>query len=74
MSLIEGARPLNRLIQNAILEPLAMELIDGGVRSNEEVKVKVEGDNLVVQRNHEAIDEPEDLTPPKTEDKWASGA
>jgi hypothetical protein len=30
-----------------------MELISGGVGPNEEVKIRVEGDNLVVKRNHE---------------------
>jgi ATP-dependent Clp protease ATP-binding subunit ClpB len=49
----EGARPLNRLIQKVILEPLAMELISGGIGPNEDVKIRVEGDSLVVQRNHE---------------------
>lgn len=61
-----GARPLNRLIQNVILEPLAMELISGSIRSNEEVKIRVEGDNLVVQPNHQLTDNPKDLTPSDT--------
>jgi len=47
---------LNRLIQKVILEPLAMELISGGVGPNEEVKIRVEGENLVVKRNHEVAD------------------
>jgi hypothetical protein len=44
-----------------------MELISGGVRPNEEVKIRVEGDNLVVKRNHEPSDDPTDLTPPDME-------
>ena len=61
-NLIAGARPLNRLIQNVILEPLAMELISGGIRSNEEVTIRVEGDQLVVKRNHDVEDpKPVDL-------------
>jgi C-terminal, D2-small domain, of ClpB protein len=67
-----GARPLNRLVQTAILEPLAMELIDGGVRSNERVKVRVKGGNLMVQRNHDPTDDANDLIPPKTEEMWNS--
>jgi ATP-dependent Clp protease ATP-binding subunit ClpA len=51
-----GARPLNRLIQKVILEPLAMELISGGVGPNEEVKIRAEGDQLVVKRNHEPVE------------------
>lgn len=30
-----------------------MELISGGIGPNEDVKVRVEGENLVVKRNHE---------------------
>ncbi|KAF7726083.1 chaperone ATPase hsp78 [Apophysomyces ossiformis] len=53
-----GARPLNRLIQKKLLNPLARLLIDGGVRVGETVKVRVENlesgeTDLVVQRNHE---------------------
>lgn len=58
---------MNRLIQHVILEPLAMGLISGGVRANEEVKIRVDGDNLVVKRNHEPSDDPTDLTPPDME-------
>ena len=53
-----GARPLNRLIQKKLLNPLARLLIDGGVRTGEEAKVRVaklpsgESD-LQVVRNHE---------------------
>src|SRR5579859_3750126 len=58
---VYGARPLNRLVQKVILEPLAMELISGGIGPNEAVKVRVEGDNLVVKRNHEPTDGPTDV-------------
>lgn len=53
---IYGARPLNRLIQKVILEPLAMELISGGIGPHEEVKIRVSGDTLAVIRNHEPTD------------------
>jgi hypothetical protein len=44
-----------------------MGLISGGVRANEEVKIRVDGDKLVVKRNHEPSDDPTDLTPPDME-------
>lgn len=53
-----GARPLNRLIQKKLLNPLARLLIDGGVRTGENAKVRVtkleSGEtDLEVVRNHE---------------------
>jgi len=52
---IFGARPLNRLMQNKILSPLARLVLDGGVRNGEVVKVRVtdKGDDVEVIRNHE---------------------
>jgi len=68
--LIIGARPLNRLIQNAILEPMAMELISGGIRPHEEVKVRVENEKLVVLRNHEPTEESTSVAPSNGNEKW----
>ncbi|KAI7884225.1 hypothetical protein K492DRAFT_214555 [Lichtheimia hyalospora FSU 10163] len=53
-----GARPLNRLIQKKLLNPLARLLIDGGVRTGEDAKIRVtqlaSGEtDLQVVRNHE---------------------
>jgi ATP-dependent Clp protease ATP-binding subunit ClpB len=50
-----GARPLNRLMQNKILSPLARLVLDGGVRSGEVVKVRVNSqvDDVEVIRNHD---------------------
>lgn len=53
-----GARPLNRLIQKRLLNPLARLLIDGGVRTGETAKVTIKtlpsGEtDLNVERNHE---------------------
>ena len=45
-----------------------MELISGGVGPNEDVKVRVEGDNLVVQRNHDPTDAPNGEKPTETVD------
>lgn len=52
-----GARPLNRLIQKQILNPLAIHLIKGLVRANETVHVTVQDAELVVKPNHQAGDE-----------------
>ncbi|KAI8089346.1 P-loop containing nucleoside triphosphate hydrolase protein [Halteromyces radiatus] len=53
-----GARPLNRLIQKALLNPLARLLIDGGIRTGETAHIGIKTlDNgettLQVERNHE---------------------
>ncbi|KAG2173381.1 hypothetical protein INT44_008733 [Umbelopsis vinacea] len=58
-----GARPLNRLIQKKLLNPLARLLIDGGVRTGETAKVTVaklpSGQNeLEIKRNHAPGSEP----------------
>ncbi|KAG2188776.1 hypothetical protein INT44_003915 [Umbelopsis vinacea] len=52
---IFGARPLNRLLQNKILSPLARLVLDGGVRNGETVKVimNTDADDVEVVRNHE---------------------
>ncbi|KAG1513426.1 hypothetical protein G6F52_010167 [Rhizopus delemar] len=65
-----GARPLNRLIQKKLLNPLARLLIDGGIRTGETTKVTVEklptGEtDLIIHRNHEpgtASTEEENIT------------
>ncbi|CAG8465144.1 3969_t:CDS:10 [Diversispora eburnea] len=51
---VYGARPLNRLIKNKILNPLSRLLIDGGVRNGEIANVTVTSDlqDIVVARNH----------------------
>lgn len=50
-----GARPLNRLIQNEILNPLAIHILRGSVLDKETVKVTVRPDKqgLEVHPNHE---------------------
>lgn len=50
---VYGARPLNRLIQKEILNPLALLLIKGQVLSNETVEVTVSNDHISVKPNHE---------------------
>ncbi|CAO3592356.1 unnamed protein product [Absidia cylindrospora] len=49
-----GARPLNRLIQQQVLNPLARMIIDGGVRNGETAHVDVNANNeIFIARNHE---------------------
>ncbi|RPB13301.1 P-loop containing nucleoside triphosphate hydrolase protein [Morchella conica CCBAS932] len=50
-----GARPLNRLISKKLLNPLAVKLIRGEIRSNETAKVRVKegGEELEVLANRE---------------------
>lgn len=52
-----GARPLQRLVMKELLNPMAMRLIRGEIRSGETAKVKIEGEgdgrHIVVVGNHE---------------------
>jgi hypothetical protein len=47
-----------------------MELIDGGVRPQEEVQIRVEGEKLVVLRNHEPTEDPTSAAPINTDKNW----
>jgi ATP-dependent Clp protease ATP-binding subunit ClpB len=47
-----GARPLQRVIQREILNPLATHVIDGSVRPGETVRVTAENGQVVVHKNH----------------------
>ena len=44
---VYGARPLKRVIQKQILDPLAMKLLNGDIREGEEVVIDVVDGNLV---------------------------
>ena len=44
---VYGARPLKRLIQREILNPLAMKLLDGSVQPGQTVEVDAEEGRLV---------------------------
>ena len=73
-----GARPLNRLIQNSILNPLAVMLLNGQVDDKEDVHVTVDGKGLKVIPNHEAaegmdVDDVEDWTDDADDDDYADG-
>lgn len=43
-----GARPLNRLIQTKILNPIATRIIDRSIGDGDSVSVSMDGDNVVV--------------------------
>jgi len=45
-----GARPLNRLIQNKILNPVASYIISNGVKKGDGVSVSVKGTELVIEK------------------------
>jgi len=44
---VYGARPLRRTIQRAILDPLAMQLLEGKFTEGDTVEVDVEGDDFI---------------------------
>ena len=46
-----GARPLKRVIQKEILDPLSLEILQGKFREGDHVTVEVEGDHLVFQKS-----------------------
>jgi len=43
-----GARPLKRLIQQVVVNPLSRLLLEGGLKSGELCHLRVEGDQLSV--------------------------
>ncbi len=46
-----GARPLKRLIQNKILDELALQIIEGKVKEGDTVCIKYEGTNMVIVKS-----------------------
>lgn len=46
-----GARPLHRIIQTELLDPLAMQIIEGTIEDGEPVFVDVQGEKLVLTKN-----------------------
>jgi len=53
-----GARPLNRLIQNKILNPIASKIISNNVLKGDTVLVSVKGDGLVIENKNRKIKSP----------------
>jgi ATP-dependent Clp protease ATP-binding subunit ClpB len=46
-----GARPLKRVIQREILDPLSLEILQGKFREGDHVTVKAQGDHLVFEES-----------------------
>jgi len=46
-----GARPLNRLIQNKILNPVATHIISNGVKKGDTVFVSVKEDEIIIEKS-----------------------
>lgn len=44
---IYGARPLKRVIQNIILDELALQMIEGKIKEEQRVKVDVKGERII---------------------------
>jgi ATP-dependent Clp protease ATP-binding subunit ClpB len=53
-----GARPLNRLIQNKILNPIASYIIGNGIKKGDTVFVSVKDNELVIEKKKEKIKSP----------------
>ncbi len=51
---VYGARPLKRVIQREILNPLAIKILEGSFRQGDVIEVEVEGDSLVFRKTVEA--------------------
>ena len=45
-----GARPINRLIQNKILNPVASYIISNGVKKGDTISVSVKGNDLIIEK------------------------
>ncbi|MEI7709456.1 MAG: AAA family ATPase [bacterium] len=50
-----GARPLNRLIQNKILNPVASYIISNGIKKGDSVVVTVKNNELIIERQKSKI-------------------
>lgn len=46
-----GARPLKRVIQREILDPLSMEILDGKFKEGDKITAEAEGDHLVFTKS-----------------------
>ena len=50
-----GARPLNRLIQTKILNPVATYIISNGVKKGDTVLVSMKGEELVIEKKNNKV-------------------
>ncbi|MCK4911097.1 MAG: hypothetical protein KAR83_05625, partial [Thermodesulfovibrionales bacterium] len=55
---VYGARPLKRAMQNEIMNPLAMKLLEGDFSRGDKVVVDVEQDKAIFSRSGSKSDEP----------------
>ncbi len=60
---VYGARPLKRAIQNEIMNPLAMKLLEGDVSRGDKVVVDVDGDKAIFSRSGSLGGEPDVCEP-----------
>ena len=44
-----GARPLKRVIQKKVLDPLALKIVSGAVRPGDEVTIDAESDKIIIR-------------------------
>jgi len=56
-----GARPLKRVIQSEILNPLAKEIIAGRVKAGDKVRIRAEDEHIVFEANAESEVPPAEL-------------
>jgi len=57
-----GARPLNRVIQNEILNPLSLMILRGEILDGEVVNITLQNNKIYIQPNHEVMyDADEDM-------------
>ncbi|HEY6398078.1 MAG TPA: AAA family ATPase, partial [Solirubrobacteraceae bacterium] len=54
-----GARPLKRVLQRRLQDPIAMAILEGRFAEGDTVRVTVQGDELVIDREGPARPEPE---------------
>ena len=47
---VYGARPLKRIIQNEIMDDLALQIIEGKIKEGERVKVDIEKDKIIFKK------------------------
>ncbi|MBU2545162.1 AAA family ATPase [Patescibacteria group bacterium] len=51
-----GARPLKRVIQKKILDPLALKIVSGTIRDGEEITIDVNGQNIIIKTMADLIE------------------
>jgi ATP-dependent Clp protease ATP-binding subunit ClpB len=61
---VYGARPLKRTIQRKLLDPLAMEMLQGAFGDGDTIRVEAAGDDLAFVKGEQAGSEPPELRAP----------